>query len=157
MTTNLQTTPYLPRQRNFPRDNSQVLGIELDKSYIEIASRVNERTIGIYAVNFPIVTGNQWFLIGQPQRQQTIRQAYVFTSTVPINHGINVTDPSQFVLCSGSYTNGTNSFGLPFATSVAIAGQITFYLTATQIIFVVGAGAPALTSGKIILEWISAF
>jgi hypothetical protein len=66
-----------------------------------------------------------------------------------------VTSAGQFTKCSGSFTDGTNSYGLFYASSVAIVGQITFYVTATQIIFLVGAGAPTLTSGLIILEWLS--
>ena len=34
MTVNLQNSPYLPRQRNFPNDSAQALGVVLDKTYI---------------------------------------------------------------------------------------------------------------------------
>jgi hypothetical protein len=71
-----------------------------------------------------------------------------------ILHQIKNVTPGQFTKCSGSYTDGINSFGLFFASSVAIAGQTTFYISPTQIVFLVGAGAPVLTSGLIILEWL---
>ncbi len=71
-----QLSPYLPRQRHFPPESPDTLAKVMDKAYIEIASRVNERTIGVFAVNFSVVTGEQWFLNGQPQKQQTLRQVY---------------------------------------------------------------------------------
>ena len=111
--------------------------------------------IGLYSINRPSITGESWFLSGN-QRQQTLRQAYVFTSTASIAHGIANVTPGIFTHNSGgTYTDGTSSFGLPFGTSVAVAGIVTFYVTTTQIVFAVGAGAPALTSGRIDLEWLS--
>lgn len=154
-TTNLQTTPYLPRQRNFPKDDAQVLSVELDKTYIEIASRMNERTIGIYANNFPIVTGNKWYLTGGNRIQQTLRQVYPITSTAPVAHGINFAQISGFVQLYGTYTDGTNWYGLIAGSNTAIAGQISFYLTPTNITFLSGGGAPTLTKGFVVLEWLS--
>lgn len=154
MTANLfNQVPYLRTSREFPDDPKKLI-LELNKSYLDTANAVNNRTIGIFTTNNPVVTGESWF-INNSQRNQSIRRVYTFTTTAAINHGINVVTPTQFSRCFGDYTDGTNSYGLFWATSVAIAGQITFYLTSTQIIFVVGGGAPALTSGKITLEWLS--
>ena len=89
------------------------------------------------------------------QRQQGFRQVYTFTSTASIAHGISVIDPNQFTRCFGTYTDGTNSYGLIFGSNVAIAGQISFYLTATDIVFETGAGAPSVSRGRVTLEWIS--
>lgn len=145
--------PYLRTTREFPEEIHQ-LTVELSKSYLDMANVVNNRTIGLYPINKPAITGESYFII-KNERQQTFRQVYVFTSTASINHGITIIDPAQFTSCFGSYTDGTNSYGLIFGTSVAVAGLITFYITATQIVFLVGAGAPALTSGKIVLHWLS--
>ncbi len=149
----VNTVPYLKNSREFPED-AENLSTELDKTYIEIAQAVNLRTIGLYSVNRPAITGNSYFL--NTPRRQTLRQVYVFTTTTTINHNIRDINIGDFTNCNGSYTDGTNNYGIIWGTSVAIPGQISFYLTSTQIIFVIGAGAPALTSGKIILEWISA-
>ena len=163
MTTNLQTTPYLPRQRNFPNDNSQKLGVELDKSYIEIASRINERTIGLYALNFPIVTGNKWYLKGEPRIQQTLRQVYTFVGPGPIitiTHGIKVFQTGGFVQIYGTFTDNAdqtlaNWYPLPFVSAVAVANQVSIQITQTQIIITVGGGAPTVVSGFVVLEWLS--
>ena len=147
-------SPYLRSSRDFPED-SLALSVELSRTYVDIAQKVNERTIGIYTTNRPSVTGSSYYLSGQT-RQQELRQVYTFTSTAAINHGINIIDPTQFTLCYGTYTDGTNSFGLIFGNSGGtIPNNISFYLTSTQIVFQVDAGAAALTSGKIILQWLS--
>ncbi len=144
---------YIRTSREFPEDLRQ-LTVETNKAYIDTANAVNVRTIGIFPTTRPAITGESWFLVNN-QKQQTLRQTYAFTSTTAIDHMITVSTPNQFTRCFGSYTDGTDSFGLIFGTSVAVAGLITFYITSTQIVFVVGAGAPALTSGRITLEWLS--
>jgi hypothetical protein len=144
---------YLPTSRHFPTDIKQFT-IEVNKSYVEIAQSVNSKTIGIFPTMRPAINGEEWFLTDNFKRQG-LRQVYTFTTTAALNHNVNVEDPSQFVRCFGSFTDGTNAYGLLFASNVAIVGQISFYLTTTQIIFLTGAGAPVLTSGTIILEWLS--
>lgn len=145
--------PYLRTSREFPEEISQ-LTVEVNKSYVETANAVNLRTIGLFPTNRFAITGESWFLSGN-KKQQTLRQVYTFTATTAISHGISVTSTTQFTRCFGTYTNGTNSFGLIWGTSGAIPNQISFYVTSTQIVFVVDAGAPALTSGRIVLEWLS--
>lgn len=153
MSTNI-TNPvgFLRTTRSFPEDLHQ-LCLEVNRAYLDTANAVNTRTIGLYPTGKPSQTGESYFITTN-QRQQTLRQVYSFTSTASINHGIQFDKPSQFTSCFGSYTDGTNSYGLIFATSVAIAGQIGFYMTPTQIVFTVGAGAPALTQGTIVLTWL---
>ena len=154
-TTNLQQSPYLREQRQFPNDELRELATQVDQAYIDIAQKMNARTIGIYAVNFQTVTGESWYLRGSSNRQQTLRQVYTFTAAGNIPHGINFATISQFTKCQGSYTDGTNWYGVIFATSVAIAGEVSFYITPTNIVVLIGGGAPAITSGSIILEWLS--
>ncbi len=155
MTTNVANrSPYLRTSRMFPDDSPQALSVEITKSYIDIANIVNQRTIGNYST-VQSVTGNTWYIQGGTFKQQTFRKAFTFTTTAAIAHAITNVMPGDYINCYGSYTDGTDNFGLFFGSSVAIAGQITFYVTATQIIFLVGAGAPALSSGKIVLEWLT--
>jgi hypothetical protein len=157
MNTPLQQSPYLREQRQFPENDLKQLARQSDQAYIDIASKVNARTIGIFATNFPVITGEQWYLTGQPQKQQTLRQIYTFNAVGNIAHGINLAAVSQFTKCSGSFTDGTNYYGAIYASNVAIAGQVTFYVTPNNIVILGGAGAPAIVSGTIILEWLSQF
>lgn len=154
MTNLTQSAPYLLNQRSFPED-AKALSIELSKTYLDVALAVNARTIGVYPTNQSLANGEAWYVSGGNQKQQGVRRVYTFTTTAAIAHQIQVIDPNQFTHCFGTYTDGTNSYGLFHASSVAIAGQITFYITATQIVFVVGGGAPALTNGRITLNWLS--
>lgn len=150
----VNSTPFLRTSREFPED-LRIIADQLQKSYVDIANVVNARTIGLFPINNPAITGELYFT---PSKQQTFRQVYTFTSTASINHNIRNVKPGQFINCFGSYTNGTNTFGLFFASSVAIAGQITFYVTSTQIVFLTGAGAPSITpngKGFIVLSWLS--
>lgn len=157
-TTNLQVTPYLRAQRQFPNDDLKELSNQVDHAYIDIATKVNSREIGIYAVNYPIVTGQSWFIQGQPNKQQTLRQMYLFTAAGNIPHGINF---STVYLISprsyGSFTDGTNWYGAIYASSTLIAGQVSFYVDPTNIVVLQDAAAPVITSGVIVLEWLSQF
>lgn len=154
---------FLRTSRLFPEDLRQ-LCVESNKSYVDVANAVNFRTIGIYPVNTSAITGNSYFFTNQ--RQQSLRRVYTFgPSTADINLGFKLNNISQFVQMSGVYKVDTPTvafYGLIPATSVAIAGQISFYVTengasttSDVIKIVVDAGAPILQSGTIILEWIS--
>lgn len=140
----------LREQRLFPLE-AQALSVEVDRAYVDLASKTNDRTIGLCAQNGQVVTGNKLVLNGVTYNGY--RQLYTFTGTTAINHNISIANPAQFLDCYGTYTDGTNSYGLVYGTSVAVAGIISFYLTSTQIVFAVGAGAPALTTGRIVLNW----
>jgi len=154
MTSNIvNTSPFLRTSRTYPEDAKE-LSVELSKSYIDTALSVNDRTIGIFPLNRPAITGEAWFLVGN-RKQQTLRQVFTFSSTSAFNHNIALIQFPNVVRAFGSYTNGTNVFGLVFGTSVAVAGQIGFYITPTQVVFTLGAGAPGLTSGIITIEWLS--
>jgi len=147
--------PFLRTSRDFPEDDTHNLVMELSKAYIDTASAINDRIIGIFPTNKPSVTGESWFF-DKNKKQQTLRQAYFFTTTAPITHGINVSRVSAFSRCFGQYTDGTNWYGIINGTSVAIAGQLVFYVSPTQIVFVTGGGTmPAISKGNIVLEWIS--
>lgn len=154
MTANIvNQVPFLRTSRNFPEDQ-KMLTVEVNKSYVDIANAVNKRTIGTFPTNRPAINGESWFLTSN-QRQQAFRQAFAFTTTASINHGIVISQIDRMVRNWGEFTDGTNWYGLIHATTVAIPGQITFYVTPTQIVFVIGAGAPSLTRGTVVLEWIS--
>lgn len=153
MSTNIvNQTPFLRTSRNFPLE-AQPLAVETNKSYVDIANAVNSRVIGLYTTRGSIVTGETWALEAN-QKRQSLRKVFQITSTSPIDHGIDAFSSVSPNTC-GSYTNGTNWYGLIFGTSVAVAGLITFYVTSTQILFLVGAGAPTLTGGTVVLEWLS--
>lgn len=160
MTTNVvNTTPYLRSSREYPDDVKQ-LSFQVNLTYVDIANAVNLRTIGLFPTSRPAITGESWY-INRNQKQETFRQVYSFTTTANIPHHINqpgITNLSNIYALSnmhGTYTDGTNWYGLIAGTSNIIPGQISFYVSPTNIMFNVGAGAPALTQGIVVLEWLS--
>ncbi len=144
---------YIKSSREFPENLQQISNI-LTRSYVEIAAAINDRTIGLFPSNRPAITGNSYYIF-QNRRQQSLRQVYTFTTTSNIPHNIDTTTTPYIGAMYGQYTDDTNWYGLIAGSSVAIMGQISFYLSPTEIIFVVDAGAPALTKGIIVIEWIS--
>ena len=152
----IQQSPYLREQRNFPPDNQQALTVEIDRAYIDIALKVNARTIGLFPDNKPIVTGEQWFINGQAQKQQTLRQIYIFTAAGSIPHGIIVSQIYGFTKIYGTFTDGTNWYPLPYVDVVSATNQVGVIVTPTNIVIAAGAGSPpAITSGTVVLEWLS--
>jgi hypothetical protein len=132
----------------------QQLSVEINKAYIDIANAVNSRTISLFPTARPALNGESWFVTSN-QKQQGFRQVYTFTSTGNIPHGLTNFIPNQITDAYGSYTDGTNAYGVIFGTNVAIAGQLSVYVTSTNIVVLLGAGAPAISSGKVVLNWIS--
>lgn len=155
---NVQISPYLRDQRKFPTEDVRLLSDQVDHAYIDIAGKVNQRIIGLYALNFAAITGEKWYFQGPNQVQQSLRKLFTFTTAGNIPHGLDWAGVSQISLRSyGSYTDGTNWYGVIYASSVPIAGQVSFYVTPTNIVVLSGAGAPAITNGTIVLEFISNF
>lgn len=155
MTANLTNqVAYLRTSREFPED-LRIMAIELTKAYIDIANVVNSRVIGTFSTNRPAINGKSFFITNA--RHQGLRQVYTFSSTGNIAHGLNNTYSAipYFTQSYGSFTDGTNWYGAIYGSNVAIAGQVSFYVTPTNIVVLAGAGAPTITSGIIVLEWIS--
>ena len=161
MSVNVQNkSPYLRTSRTFPTD-AQALSVEMSKSYVDIANNVNVRTIGIFAPA-STVTGNSWFLQGPNSRQQTLRQIYTFvTANLPnIAHGINFGNISGFVAIYGTFIDVTAPPGvwypLPYVDATAANNQVALSVDGTNIVIKVGGGTPpTVSSGFVVLEWLS--
>jgi hypothetical protein len=156
--TPLLQAAYLREQRHFPREELPALSRQVDQAYIDIASKVNLRIIGVYPTNFICITGEKWYFSGSSLPQTTLRQVFSFTKAGSTPHNLNWASVSSISPKScGTYTNGTNWYGVIYGTSVAIAGEVSFYVTPTNIVILSGAGAPVITSGYIVLEYLSNF
>lgn len=159
MTTNIvNQVAYLRTSRQFPPELNQ-LSVESNKAYIDTANAVNSRIIGIFSVNRAAINGEQWYL--NTPKLQGLRQVYISSgvnaySNIP--HGLDITEFFGFSRFFGTYTDGTNWYGIVPGSNVAIAGKVGFYVDANDIVFTVGAGAPPAVAGTkvtIVLEWIS--
>jgi hypothetical protein len=155
MSTNIgNKSPYLRTSREFPED-AHDLAVELSKAYLDISNNVNSRTIGNYAT-VPMITGNTWNTVGGNNKRQSLRQVYTFTSAGSINHNIRVADIGGFVNIYGTFTDGTIWYPLPYVNVVNATDQISLTVSATQIVITAGGGSPpSITSGFVVLEWLS--
>lgn len=156
----VQQSPFLRQQRNFPSDNTQALTVELDRSYIDIATKMNARTIGTFAIGNQIVTGEGWFLSGSNQRQQTLRQLYIGSGAGSFPHGISFSTLTAFTRMYGTVNDSVTGFWypMPYADSTATVNNISLYVTQTNIVISTGAGS-AITLGTwyVVLEWLSQY
>lgn len=156
MSTNIvNSVAYLKTTREFPEDLRQ-LTIECNKGYVDTANAINVRTIGIFSINRPAITGESWY-VQTSRKQQTIRQVYTFTSAGSIPHGIVVSKIAGFTKIYGTFTDGTDWYPLPYVDVVAANNQVNVIVTPTNIVITGGGGGgqPAITSGFCILEWLS--
>lgn len=149
----INQTPFLRSERTFPTEDPQLLKNELDDCYIDISNAVNARTIGLYASNKSAQTGDSWF-VKNNQQQQTFRQVYVVSAAGSIAHGLNLTSLSAIVRIYGTVTDGSSWYPLPYVDIVA-ANQISVKITSSSIVITAGAGAPAISSGYVVVEWLS--
>lgn len=153
---------YLRTSRNFPFE-VQALAVEINRSYVDIANAVNAKTIGIFPTNTAAVTGESWYLSGNIinlsgpiQKQQTLRRVYTFTSAGNIPHGLNLTQLSNITRIYGTIFDGTNYYPLPYVDSTAANNQISVKVTTTNIVITAGGGTPpTISTGLVVLEWLS--
>lgn len=147
---------FLRTSREFPEE-LHTLSQQTSKSYVDIANSVNSRIIGIFPTNRPAVNGESWFLSNQ--RQQGLRQVYPFTSftgTLTITHNINTQQIFEFSKIYGVFSDTSgNSYPLPYVNTIAVTNQISLQVTPTQIVITAGAGSPSISSGFVVLEWLS--
>jgi hypothetical protein len=144
----------LQTQRDFP-DKIEPLVDEIFRAYIDIAQRVNERTVGIFAANRTTVTGESWFITSQ--QMQTQRQMYPITTIAasPYSHGIETKFIVGFTRIYGVAYDGTNWYPLPFVSATA-GEEIQLHVTPENIVLTAGAGSPpSITKGYIVLEWLA--
>ena len=147
-------TPFMRTTREFPEEMYK-LTVEVNKAWLDTAKAVNERTIGLYPTVKPAITGNSYFL-AKNQRQQSLRQVYQFTSSASIPHGINLTEVWGFSLISGTFTNGTNWYPLPYVDATNATNQVSVQVTPSNIVITSGAGTtPTISKGIVVLEWLT--
>lgn len=144
--------PFLRVQRLFPQE-AQPLSVEVDRSYTDIASTVNLRTIGIFNSTNASQNGENWYIDGL--RYQGLRQFYSFTSPGSFPHGINLSNIFAFTKIYGTATDGTNWFPLPDVDTTSTALQISLTVTPTDIVITAGGSTPAITGIFVVLEWLS--
>ena len=153
----LNQVPYLRTSRLFPEEIGQLV-VEVNRSYTDIASAVNNRTISIFPVNRPAIGGESWF-VTKNQRQQSLRQVYQFddlTLTIPSN--IDFPSTTNIIRMWGTFFDGTYWQNLPYVDVVNVNNQINVKINPSTGIITITKGAgtpPSISKGLLIVEWIS--
>ncbi|MDE1970959.1 MAG: hypothetical protein KGI50_05285 [Patescibacteria group bacterium] len=148
-----KSAPYLRLQRQFPSDDIHSMSIEMNRAWIDLALKVNARTIGTYSQGNPSATGNTYYYSGKSLPSQS--QLYLYTGSATIAHGISVSTATKFVRIYGTLTDGTNWYPLPYVDVTDVTKSMTVNVDSTNINVTLGASAPSVTSGYVVLEWIS--
>jgi hypothetical protein len=165
--TELLSTPFLRIQRVFPNDEIKLLSGQIDQAYIDIAIKVNLRTIGIFSSSGPLVNGETWYLSGYEQNPYTLRQVYQFG---PIASGTSILIPTNIDIPTfGIFTriwgtcitaSGTNFRPIPYINPNALGDGIGVLVgnfgapPIQEIQITVGPTSPPIGSGFIVLEWL---
>lgn len=153
---------FLRTSRQFPADLAQ-LAIQVGRSYIDIATAVNTRIVGIFSTNLPIVTGESWY-VANNQKQQTLRKLYVFgTIAAGTELDIPVNIPADFIqftkIFGSVITNVPDYRPLPYPDPVTNTNGMTILVGLVggvlSIRIIVGATAPNVVSGLAVLEYLS--
>lgn len=147
-----QNTPFLRSARKFPKEVED-LSLEVDRTYVDLAQAINDRMIGVFPRSRPAVTGESWFITSR--RQQTQRQIYPITTAGSYEHGLEFNKMVGFTRIYGTATDGTNWYPLPYVDATFATDQIQIVVDPDEIVITAGVGAPVITSGFVVLEWLS--
>jgi len=151
----LNTSGFLRTSRSFPED-PKLMQSEMNRSYVDLARGINNRTIGFFPVNRSVANGEQWF-ITKNQRQQALREVYQWNdSNLIINHGINFMSLTNLVRFWGTFFDGTYWQNLPYVDITNVTNQIMIEIDKDNIYIQKGGGSPPnCANGLVIVEWLS--
>lgn len=153
---NLNGDAFIRSSRSFPTNEPEDLSIELNTMYNELAQATNYRTVGTFAANGQIATGELWYLTSTALNGS--RQTYTIpsgSSPILIPHGIAFGDVLNVTRLWGTFQNASGVYcTLPFVSTTA-ANQIMLQVDSTNIIITSGGGAPAISNGLVTIEWIT--
>lgn len=163
-TTAYYRSPYLKYQWLFPNGDISELSSQMDKAYVDIALKVNDRMVGIFPENFTVVTGEKWALDGYTTNFQTLRKIFVFGSITP---GTTISQPTGInnilsftrIYGVGAVTDGTTWIPLPYAPNAVVTDGIELRVEdiggVQNVTIDSGATAYPLSSAIVVLEWLN--
>jgi hypothetical protein len=143
---------YLPTYRNFQQDEEE-LKLLLATTYNQLATSLNLKINGIFDV-VEFQTGSQY---NDPadirsNRFSFRKMFYIDPAALTFNHGI--TDAVLYTAIYGTLVTAGDFRPLPYVDVVNVINQTGISVTATQVIISNGAGAPAITGGIVVLEYL---
>lgn len=158
------TSPFVPTFRQFPTDDAHNLEKQLVNFHNQTNTAVNNRTISTFQLHVDgdsqmLPNGERWFpTAAQSTTPQRLRDGFrlvvqVSDSTLVVAH--NITQINQVTRLYGAFLDGSSVWQtLPYVDVAASANQIKISVSSTQIIVTKGAGAPSVSQGIVVLEFL---
>lgn len=157
------TSPFVPTFRQFPTSDPQNLEKQLVNFHTQTNTAVNNRIIGEFQLHVGgdsqmLPNGERWFpTAAQSSTPQRLRDGFrlvVQVSDAALTVAHNITMINQVTRLYGAFFDGTNWQTLPYVDVAAVANQIKISVSATQIVVTKGGGAPAISLGVVVLEYL---
>lgn len=138
----------------FSKDFNQFL-LQFTDVYQKLAVSSNAKEIGLYETGIELLNGQQFSGANPQTKIQIYRKCFVFGAiasgaTLNIPHLTNYVDLTRFY---GTYSSAAMSGPLPRVSATLITDQVSLDIVGANIVIVNGATAPAITRGKITMEY----
>lgn len=154
--------PYLPTSRKFPSDAAQ-LQPELTKMYVDVATNVNARVIGLFD-QIQVVTGERWYNLAETlKRRQGYRKVITFGALAHNTHYVfphGITGITQVTAVFGNavatsaIAPTTRFIPLPYVSEQTASHQIEIYVSDTNVYINLGTQTYDLVSGSVVIEYL---
>lgn len=150
---------FLRTSRNFPPDIN-LLALEVNRTYLDIANAVNNRTVSSFPSSRPEVTGENYYIV-RNQRQQSFRQVYPFGAIAAGTQLLiptGITNLDQFSRIYGTVVTTNNDYRpLPYIDPGTLTNGMALLvgIGAVNIRIILGATAAPVVNGIVVLEWLS--
>lgn len=158
---NTAQTPYLITSRFFPKDVEELQPV-LTKSWVDLAQAINTRTIGIFNTTSAVNGDKYYNATNTLQLRQAYRQTFPFGAIAAGGTIAIFFDMTQVTQCVNIYgtvvtddvTSKFRALNWTSSTDITEQIQVDFNSIANQINITVGAGAPNVISGMIVVEYL---
>lgn len=155
------SSSFVYTYRQFPTDDPHNLEKQLVNMTTQYGVAINQRTIGTFdlhhvGTNDSLPDGERWFPLSS-QPQQKLRDGrrlvvQVSDAVLTVNHNIPMIN--QVTRLYGTFFDGTFWQSLPYVDTLAAANQIGIQVSLSQIIVLKGLGAPSISKGIVVLEFL---
>jgi hypothetical protein len=148
---------FVPVNTTYSEDQEQYL-IQITNQNALLGNTLNIREVAVYDL-LEILNGQLWYATDATDptfpanKRADFRQVYTF-SDASLTFAHNIANLIQATRIYGTFTDGTFFYPLPYVDAAAATNQVAIKLSATQVIITKGGGAPAITSGVVVLEYL---
>lgn len=158
------SSSFVQLYRQFPTSDPANLQRELIDFHTQTNVAVNQRTIGNFQLHVggdidSAPNGERWFPVASQSLASPLKLRDGFRLVVQVSDAVltvnhNIPLINQATRLYGTFFDGTSWQVLPYVDVVAAANQIRISVTSTQVVVVKGAGAPSISSGLVIFEYL---